>query len=266
MVAGITTFPRSLVDAVEEKLLADPAVKKQWDEVSTRFRYVFAEPETAFRALNFDAVVASREAARQTLDRLVAAPSAIGPLKGSTGLLAGRSERDQRHVAETNVPALRRDIERYLQLRQNAVEKIEKEEQAHRQRVAIDIPALSPGATQVLERVRDAIDRNDLPAALGYAIADREAKVELDRFNRAVVERFGERTLLAKAASEPSGRVFDKAAEGLAPAEKQRLALAWPAMRTAQQLAAHERTMEVLKQSQSQSLHLSHRQSAIMKQ
>lgn len=264
MVAGIFTFPRSLTDVVEEKLLADPAVMKQWDEVSIRFRFVFAEPETAFRALNFDAMMVDRQMARQTLDRLVAIPESIGPLKGRTGLLAGRTERDQRHVAETNVRALRRDIERYLQLRQNAVEKIEKKEQADRHRISIDIPALSPGAIQVLERVRDAIERNDLPAALSYAIADRAAKVEIDRFNRAVAQRFGERTLLAKAASEPSGRVFDEAADGLAPAEKERLALAWTLMRTAQQLAAQERTVKALKQAEA--LHLSQRQNPLLKQ
>ena len=77
---------------------------------------------------------------------------------------------------------------------------------------SIDIPALSPAAYRVLERVRDAIDRNDLPAALGYAISNREAKAEIDRFNKAIAARFGERTLLTDAAREPSGKVFDKAA------------------------------------------------------
>lgn len=57
------------------------------------------------------------------------------------------------------------------------------DEQALRQRVSIDIPALSPAARTVLERVRDAIDRNDLPAALGNALSNREAKLEIDAFN-----------------------------------------------------------------------------------
>jgi len=264
MVSGITLFPKSFPDAFEEKLRADPAVKKQWDEVSSRFRYVFADPETAFRGMNFDAVLADRQAAKQTLDRLVTAPESIGPLMGKPGLLAGRSERDERRVAETNVPALRRDIESYLQLRQNTVDKIEKDEQALRHRVAIDIPALSPAAHRVLERVRDAIDRNDLPAALGFAVSNREIKAEIDGFNRAVSERFGEPTLLANAAREASGGVFDKAAEGLRPQEKQRLAEAWPVMRAAQQLAAHERTTETLKQSEN--LRLVQRQSPVLKQ
>ncbi|RUW01090.1 Dtr system oriT relaxase, partial [Mesorhizobium sp. M1A.F.Ca.IN.022.05.2.1] len=228
MVAGVTLFARSIQDTVEEKLRADPAVTKQWDEVSTRFRYVFADPEAAFRAMDFDAVLSDSAAAKVALDRLVSEPQTLGALKGRTGLLAAKADREDRRVAELNVPALKRDIERYLSLRDRAVQKLEAEEQAMRRRVSIDIPALSPAAHQVLERVRDAIDRNDLPAALGYAISNREVKAEIDGFNKAIAERFGERVLLTNAAREPSGKLFDKTAEGLKPGNRQKLAEAWP--------------------------------------
>ncbi len=264
MVAGIREFAKTVPDVVEEKLHADPAVTKQWEEVSTRFRYVFADPETAFRAMNFDAVLTDREAASKTLHRLVNEPASIGPLKGGTGVLAGKTQREERRVAETNVPALKRDIERYLQLRQSAGEKIAAEEQSLRRRASIDISALSSEAYRVLEKVRDAIDRNDLPAALGYAVSNREIKVEIDGFNKAVAERFGERRLLVNEAHTPSGKLFDRAAEGMAPADRQKLAEAWPVMRAAQQLAAHERTVEALKQTES--LRLSQRQTPALKQ
>jgi hypothetical protein len=263
MVAGVKQFAKSVSDVVEEKLQADPAVKKQWAEVSTRFRYVFADPETAFRAMNFEAVLTDREAAAKALDRLVSEPTSIGPLKGATGILAGKTQRQQRRVAESNVPALKRDIERYLQLRQSAGEKIAVEEQTLRRRVSIDIPALSSDAYRVLEKVRDAIDRNDLPAALGYAVSNREIKTEIDGFNKAVAERFGQRSMLVNEARAPYGKLFDKSAEGMAPAEKQKLAEAWPVMRAAQQLAAHERTSEAMKQSET--LRLAQRQSPMMK-
>ncbi|MEZ5784485.1 MAG: Ti-type conjugative transfer relaxase TraA [Rhizobiaceae bacterium] len=264
MVAGITLFPRSIQDAVEDRVLADPAVKKQWEEFSIRFRMVFADPETAFRAMNFDAVLTDPAAAKMTLERLAQEPAKIGPLKGKTGLLVGKAEREARRIAEVNSPALKRDIERYLRLRQSAVQKIEAEEKTLRHRVSIDIPALSPSAHLVLERVRDAIDRNDLLAALGFAIADRQAKAEIDAFNRAIAERFGERILLTNAARDPAGKLFDKVADGLRPVEKQKLAQAWPVMRTAQQLAAHERTVETLKQTEN--LRLAQRQSQVLKQ
>ncbi|MCW0001888.1 Ti-type conjugative transfer relaxase TraA [Pararhizobium sp. YC-54] len=264
MVSGVKLFPVPLSDAVDRKVSDDPAVKKQWEEVSTRFRYVFADPETAFRAMNFDAVLADKQVAMQTLDKLAVEPASVGPLKGKTGILASKSDREARRVAEVNVPALKRDIETYLRIREAAVQRIEGEEKTQRQRVAIDIPALSPAAQSVLERVRDAIDRNDLPAAMAYALSNRETKAEIDGFGKAVTERFGERTLLTNTAREPQGQLFDKLSDGLAPQEKERLKEAWPVMRTAQQLSAHERTVSTLKQVED--LKLAQRQTPVIKQ
>lgn len=263
MVAGITQFPGSVADMVGDKLGADPALKRQWEEVSARFAYVFADPETAFRSMNFEAVLADKEMAKQVL-RKIEEPASIGPLKGKTGILATRSDREARRIAELNVPALKRDLEQYLRMRETAVQRLQADEQAMRQRVSIDIPALSPAARVVLERVRDAIDRNDLPAAMGYALSNRETKLEIDEFNKAVTERFGERTMLTNTAREPSGKLFDKLSEGMDRQEKQQLKEAWPVMRTAQQLAAHERTTQTLKQAEE--LSMTQRQSPVMKQ
>ena len=264
MVSGVKLFPVPLSDAVDRKVADDPAVKKQWEEVSARFRYVFADPETAFRAMNFDAVLDDKQVATQMLDKLAAEPASVGPLKGRTGILASKSDREDRGVAEVNVPALKRDIETYLRIRETAVQRIENDERAQRQRVSIDIPALSPAAQSMLERVRDAIDRNDLPAAMAYALSNRETKSEIDGFNKAVTERFGERTLLTNTAQNPQGQLFDKLSEGLAPQEKERLKEAWPVMRTAQQLSAHERTVATLKQVED--LKLAQRQTPVIKQ
>ncbi|MBB5538775.1 Ti-type conjugative transfer relaxase TraA [Rhizobium giardinii] len=264
MVAGVKQFLFSIGDSVDRKLSEDPALKAQWEEVSTRFRYVFADPETAFRAMNFDAVLADGQAATQALQQLASEPASIGALKGKTGLLAGKADREARRVAELNVPALKRDIEQYLKMRETARERLEAEEKSLRQRVSIDIPALSPAARVVLERVRDAIDRNDLPAALGFALSNRETKLEIDGFNKAVTERFGERVLLSNAAREPEGKLFDKLSADLKPQEKESLKEAWPVMRTAQQLAAHERTTATLKQVED--LRLTQRQTPTLKQ
>jgi Ti-type conjugative transfer relaxase TraA len=264
MVAGIKTFSGSVADTVENKLDTDPALKKQWEEVSTRFSYVFADPETAFRAMNFDAVLVDKETAKLALQTLTTAPASIGPLKGKTGILASKADREDRRVADLNVPALKRDLEQYLRMRETAVQRLQADEQVLRQRVSIDIPALSPAARVVLERVRDAIDRNDLPAALGYALSNRETKLEIDGFNQAVTQRFGERTLLTNAAREPSGKLFDKLSDGMQPEQKERVKEAWPIMRTSQQLAAHERTVQTLRQAED--LRLAQRQTPVMKQ
>ncbi|NTF10779.1 Ti-type conjugative transfer relaxase TraA [Agrobacterium rubi] len=264
MVAGIKTFSGSVSDTVGEKLDADPALRQQWEEVSTRFAYVFADPETAFRAMNFDAVLVDKEAAKLALQTLTTAPASIGPLRGKTGILASKVEREARRIAEINAPALKRDLEQYLQMREAATKRLQADEQALRQRVSIDIPALSPAARVVLERVRDAIDRNDVPAAMAYALSNRETKLEIDGFNKAITERFGERTLLTNAAREPSGKLFDKLSDGMQPQQKERLKDAWPIMRTSQQLAAHERTIQTLRQAED--LRLAQRQTPVMKQ
>ncbi len=252
MVAGVTTFPKSIVDTVEDKILADPALKKQWEDVSTRFHLVFANPETAFKATAMDAMLKDPATAAATLARLGAKPDSFGALRGKTSLLASKAEKQQRERAEANVPALARDIERYLRLRAEAEHKHEAEERAIRHRVSIDIPALSRDARRVLERVRDAIERNDLPAALEFALEDRMVKADIDGFSKAVAERFGDRTFLTNGAKEPNGAVFEKAAAGMDPVRREQLKTAWPAMRAAQQLAAHERTSQALKQAEAQ--------------
>lgn len=129
--------------------------------------------------------------------------------------------------------------------------------------MSVDIPTLSDNARRVLERVRDAIDRNDLPAALGFALADKMAKAEIDTFNKAVSERFGERSLLSNAASAATGPAFERQVFGMSPGERQKLASAWPMMRAGQQLAAHERTTQALKEAEA--LRQTQRQSQVLK-
>ncbi|WP_028749762.1 Ti-type conjugative transfer relaxase TraA [Rhizobium mesoamericanum] len=250
MVSGITTFPKSLEQAVEDKLAADPCLKKQWADVSARFHLVYAQPEAAFKAINVDAMIKDQSVAQSTLARIAAAPESFGPLKGKTGLLARRTDRQDREKAIATVPALARNLERYLRERAEAELKHEADESAVRLKVSVDIPALSPAAKQMLERVRDAIDRNDLPAGLEYALADRMVKAELDRFAKAVSERFGERTFLPLAAKDTNGKTFETVTAGLTAAQKAEVRTAWNFMRTVQQLGSHERTRQALKEAE----------------
>lgn len=250
MVKGVTSFALTIGDAAEAKLQSDTALSKQWDLVSDRIRRVYAEPESAFRAMRIEAAFADPAARTDRLQQIEDAPATFGPLRGRIGLLAGNADRNDRQVAETNVPALRRDLERYFTMRDQAMKRLVAEEAGMRKRASIDIPALSPAAETVLAKVRDAIDRNDLPAALGFALAARMVKAEIDALNAAVRQRFGERALLGNGAMDNGGPAFKVASAGLAPAEQQKLASAWPAMRTAQQLAAHERTVAALKETE----------------
>lgn len=250
MVSGIKVFPKSLEQAVEDRLAADPGLKKQWEEVSSRFHVVYAEPEAAFKAINVDAILADEAAAKSAIAKINTEPESFGALKGKTGMFVSSAHKQDREKATLNAPALARNLERYLRHRAVAERKHETEERSIRAKFSIDIPALSPSAKQTLERVRDAIDRNDLPAGLEFALAEGQVKAELDGFARAVSERFGERTFLTLAAKEPNGETFQKLTSDMNPSQKGEVQSAWNAMRTAQQLAAHEHTMTALKQSE----------------
>jgi Ti-type conjugative transfer relaxase TraA len=251
MVAGISTFPKSVAQAVEDRLAADPGLKKQWEDVSGRFNLVYAQPESAFKSVNVDAMMRDQATAKATLAKIAGEPESFGALKGKTGMLASRSDREDRERAIINAPALARNLDRYLRSRADAEHKHEAEEWAVRLKVSVEIPALSPAAKQTLERVRDAIDRNDLPAGLEYALADKMVKAELEGFAKAVSERFGERTFLGIEAKEAKGKTYNAVTTGMTPEQKVEVQTAWNSMRTIQQLAAHERTVEAIKEAQS---------------
>ncbi|MGO8454692.1 Ti-type conjugative transfer relaxase TraA [Rhizobium ruizarguesonis] len=250
MVSGISTFSKSIDQSVEDKLAADPGLKKQWEDVSARFHLVYAQPESAFKAANVEAMLKDQAIAKTTLAKLAGEPERFGALRGKTGVFANRGDKQDRERAIANVPALARNLERYLRQRAEVERKHETEERAVRRQVSVDIPALSASAKQTLERVRDAIDRNDLPAGLEYALADKMVKAELDGFAKAVSERFGERTFLGIASKDPSGETFKSVTAGMNPAQKAEVEIAWNSMRSIQQLSAHEKTTEALKQAE----------------
>jgi len=249
MVRGITSFALTIGDAVETRLQSDQALSSQWNQVLDRIRLVYADPEPAFRAMRIDAAFTDAVAASERLRQIEQTPASFGPMRGRDGVLARRSDKRERRLARSNVPALHRDLERYLLMREQATKRLLVEETSSRQRMGIDIPALSPSAQTVLARVRDAIDRNDIPAALGFALAHPLIKAEIDAFSTAVHKRFGERSLLGKDAADRSGPVFRAASSGLSPAAQQELAVAWPMMRGAQQLAAYERAAKSLNET-----------------
>ena len=262
MVSGTTIFPHSIGQAIEDKLSADPALKADWQEVSARFHHIYADPQAAFKAVNVDAMLVDGAAAKATIIKIAEQPESFGSLKGKTGLFAGRADRQARDNALINAPALARDLESFVSKRSEAATRYEAEERALRSKLSLDIPALSASAHQVLERVRDAIGRNDLPAGLEYALADKMVKAELEGFAKIVAERFGERAFLPLAAKTADGKAFEALSVGMQQAQKSELRSAWDTIRTVQQLAAHERSAvalkhaETLRQTQSKGLSL----------
>jgi len=250
MVSGITVFPQSMARAIEDRLNADPGLKKEWEDVSFRFRLVYAQPEAAFKLVNIDAMVQDARVAANTILKIANTDELYGALRGKTGLLASKSDKRDRQTALLNVPALSHSLERFVKMRVETARRAEIAECAQRQKLSVEIPDLSPKARAVLERVRDAINRNDHSAALEYVLADRTLKAELEGFARAVSKRFGERTFLGIAAKDADGETFKILTAGILNAQKLEIKAAWASMRTVQQLSAHERTVVALKQAE----------------
>jgi hypothetical protein len=146
MVSGIRTFEKSLAQAVEDKVAADAGLSDTWQAVSSRFHLIYALPEAAFRAVNVDALIKDPSQVNTIIARIAEKPEAFGPLKGKTGLLASRADRQDRDTGLVNAPALARNLERYLEARNDAQRKYEGDEVVIRNRLAVDIPALSPNA------------------------------------------------------------------------------------------------------------------------
>lgn len=249
-VPGQRAWAQSLVDTVKEKLMSDKTLGAQWRDVSETFARIYRDPQAAASAMKIEAVIEVPALHRAVLDRLAADPGVFGELNGKAGLFASKAEKEQRRLAQEGGSVLRDQIERYSKAKAQAASRLEASEIAVRRRAAIDIPALSPAASAVMEKVRDAIDRNDLPAALGFALANRIVKAEIDRVGAAVSQRFGERSLLGIDAKSIEGSAFKAASEGLPSDQKIKLAEAWPTLRAAQQLVTHERTVQAVKQAE----------------
>lgn len=250
LVEGLTHFAVTIGDAAEAKLQSATTLTKQWDLVSDRIRRVYAEPEAAFRAMDIASSFSDVAARLDCLSKIERAPASFGTLRGSASLLASIVDKQERRVAEANLPALCRDLDRYFIMREQAMERLVVEEVALRRRASVDIPSLSSGAYAALARVREAVDRGETPGAFSFAPVDREVRAEISAFSSAVSERFGERALLGHGASAIGGSAFRAAAVGLPKSQQSKLAVAWPWMRAAQQLAVHDRMIIAAKETE----------------
>ena len=250
MVEGIKHFAQSLDQAVEKKLAADPALKALWEEVSTRFRYVYAKPEAALAAMAIEKALNDNVWAARLDTSLKSAPETFGALRGHLGIWASRAEKSDRAQALKQVPVLAESLAEFVRQRAIALQRYGSDEEALRRRLALDIPALSEEARRVLEKVRDAIDRNDLATDLEFAVADKMVKAELQGFVHAVDQRFGHRSLLRAAAADAEGEVSRTLSARMNAEQREALRQAWPLLRAVQQWAADQQREMSKKQVQ----------------
>ncbi len=252
-IRGLATWAQSIPQLVEAKLQSDATLTHAWTQLHDRVAQVYEKPDGAIKAMNLSAIMSANETERQAaqsriVDQLGRDPEAFGAMRGSTGMFASSTARAERQRALNNVPALRDNLARYVRLRAEIGDLRTVELLRERDRSRVDIPALSGSAQGVLDRIRDAIDRNDLSAALGFALADKIVKAEIDQLNKALDQRFGERAFLGS--KEAKGPAYDAAAAQVAEGDRSKLVAAWPSFSAAQRIAAYERAQQ---QSRAQS-------------
>jgi hypothetical protein len=137
-----------------------------------------------------------------------------------------------------HVDPLAKSIRDYVRIRAEVQELHTGTLRQERNRQRVDVPSISNDAGRTLERIRDAIDRNDLHSQLGFALSDRIVRAEIEGLNKALNEKFGANTFTA---AEPKGKKFDAAAAKVTPEDHAKLAQSWPLFNAAQKVAAHEK-------------------------
>lgn len=235
---GRATWRLSIPQTVEARMQGDAQLTIHWSQIQDRMKNVYEKPQEAMAAMQLEkAMQGDRSAATAISDQLSRDPEAYGALRGKTGLLSSSTARAERDRALNNVPALRDQIGNYVRLRAEIADLRTVELSRERDLQRIDIPAISAVGNNVLERVRDAIDRNDVDSIMAHALADKMTKGEIDRLNQSLDQKFGKR---AFASREPSGPAFEAVAAKVAEGDRSKLAAAWPLFHASQQIAAQE--------------------------
>lgn len=235
---GRATWRLTVKQAVEAKMQGDAQLTIHWSQIQDRMSNVYEKPQEAMATMGLGkAMQGDNSVAVSIADQLARDPEAFGALRGKSGLFASSAEKAERGRALGNVPALGDQITTYVRLRAEIADLRTVELSRERDLQRIDVPAISAVGNNVLERVRDAIDRNDIDSIMAYALADKMAKGEIDRLNASLDQKFGKR---AFASREPSGPAFEAAAAKVSQGDRAKLAAAWPLFHASKQVEAQE--------------------------
>ncbi len=240
---GVATWANSISQAVEVKVQGDATLTVHWTKISERMNFIYEKPDAAMKAMSLAPAlngddVAAKAAQDRIINQLASNPEAYGAIKGKTGLLASAAAKARRQNALGHVDPLAKSIRDYIRIRAEVQALRTGTLRQERDRQRVDVPSISSDASHTLERIRDAIDRNDLHSQLGFALSDRIVRAEIEGLNTVLDEKFGANTFTS---SEPRGKKFDIAASKVAPGEQAKLVAAWPLFNAAHRVAAHEK-------------------------
>ncbi|WP_375600390.1 Ti-type conjugative transfer relaxase TraA [Devosia sp. Naph2] len=243
LLSGVSVWSQTIKEAVEARMQNDATLSLHWANVQDRLQLVYDKPEATIEAINLagtnkgDGTNPSVQA--QILAQLESTPEAFGAMRGRTGLMASPADRADRQAARDNLVALKKGLQNYWRLKTEIGAARTSEVGQQRERQKLDIPAISSAAESVLERIRDALDRNDLSAAMGFVLADKLVKTEIDQLNDRLEAKFGKRAFMTN--PQPHGKEFERVSAKVARADHAKLTRVWPLLRAAQTIAAEER-------------------------
>lgn len=240
---GIATWANSISQAVEVKVQGDATLTVHWTKINERMNFIYEKPDEALKAMNLGPALNGDDAtAKAAQDRIISQlasnPEAYGAIKGKTGVLASGSAKAQRQNALGHIDPLAKSIRDYVRIRAEVQALHTGTLRQERDRQRVDVPSISNDASRTLERIRDAIDRNDLHSQLGFALSDRIVRAEIEGLNRTLDEKFGASTFTS---AEPKGKKFDVAAAKVTPEDQSKLAQSWPLFNAAYKVAVQEK-------------------------
>jgi hypothetical protein len=154
----------------------------------------YRDPYTA--KLQLDEMV-KRQGLTSTAARIAQDPRQLGELLGRTGLFAGARAKQERAVAEGMAGAIAPNLERVAEAEARATQSYRNSVEAQREADAIPIPKLSGRAEAAIPTLAAATDDKTLAALWRRVTADPALGPELQRFSKAVLQRFGAETVRA---------------------------------------------------------------------
>ncbi|WP_299680991.1 BID domain-containing protein [uncultured Roseobacter sp.] len=166
-------------EAERDLQAATAKVFRNADAAMAMFRQLLAEP---------------LDAADRMASRVLKDPESVAPLRGGTGLMAGRAAREERAAALAAIPPLRRRIGDYRGMFEAMEAQERGVESERRKRLGVGIPALSQEASSLLRRLDGAAREGEKAFAAAFEQAGKDAPevmARLDGFQAALSKRRG---------------------------------------------------------------------------
>jgi Ti-type conjugative transfer relaxase TraA len=180
--------PRSLAAVAA----ADRDVRWRRETVVSNLIGAYRDPYTA--KMQLDEMV-KRQGLTSTAARIAQDPRQLGELLGRTGLFASARAKQERTMAEGMAGAIAPNLERVAEAEARATQSYRNSVEAQREADAIPIPKLSGRAEKAVATLAAATDDKTLAALWRRVTADPALGPELQRFSKAVLQRFGAETV-----------------------------------------------------------------------